>query len=1161
MRIATLRFPAFGPFTDHEIELNPNVGFHLFYGPNEAGKSSMLRGIRSLFFGIENRTSDDFLHNKPDLRIGARLLHSDGNELDVYRRKGRGDTLLTPHGEQLSDAILAPYLGGVDQPLFERLYGLDHNTLVEGGKALLEGQGDVGQSLFAAGLGPEVRALTRKLKDEASELWRERGQVYPLNQALASFKNAQKELTQKTLSPQKWIDLSREIAAIDGELEKLLDDLQEAEREGQRLERCSRAVPLVAERKSLHQQFQSVSVAPDLPPDFSERRSATETRRAEITSRLTKLNKNLNETKQTLATLQLDPRLLHRKEQIDQLYRGLDGYLKLGRDIQESSKNLAMTRQRISSLSSDLYPEAPPEEITIPPAGVRLLSSKIASEFQAASGELELCEKQRQKKLQAAEALQARLKELGEPQSLSRLEALVARLTREVKLDDEVSELEQQMIVSARRVKQALACLPSFSADEEGLATIQPLLPESITRYKKRFTALEQQEREQNTELERLLSENRKLEKEQSELEGLTAPPTPSELVAQRAKRDEQREALSHKWRKGSDWEQAEQGWADYEKSALKADQIADALFHESERVVKIAGLQHRRDEGEALITKQKEALLSTQSEKNDLQKEWQGALPPSLESSLEPDEYAGWLRKRESILEDVAKRQELADTHEAKQKRRADILSEFQEIIAQLDAKLNRPVSSIELALRTLQDVLNPRREIETERSRLQDQKSALEPELAELEISQSQIKARLDKAQSQWQEILQQLNLNTVTDPQDLSGLLDKYEQLGKLLSEEKQNVITLEDLQLQQKDYEQRAEELAKELLGGWEKLSAQESTSQLYQQLQAAKDAQTRQDNLRQKCEELRLDIRDLEEKLETNQGIQSALLQQAGASSFDELPEIEAAARRKTELQAELSKREAALQELSAGASVDSFCSQVEELDPDTLPHLVNRSRDKIDELKARQGELRESLGDYRRQKQHLASDDMGALEASAQSEDAAAQIRELTEQYMILALSHHLLNQQMEEYRRTNQGPILDRAQRSFQQLTQGYYPRLETGFNEKTDQPVLRACDNQGRRVPVDGLSDGTRDQLFLALRLATIEQQLIHHEPVPFIADDLLVHFDSDRALAALQLLAEFSKKTQVLFFTHLERDRELARQLPEGVVEVHGLERALG
>ena len=76
MRIATLRFPAFGPFTDHEIELNPNVGFHLFYGPNEAGKSSMLRGIRSLFFGIENRTSDDFLHNKPDLRIGARLLHS-----------------------------------------------------------------------------------------------------------------------------------------------------------------------------------------------------------------------------------------------------------------------------------------------------------------------------------------------------------------------------------------------------------------------------------------------------------------------------------------------------------------------------------------------------------------------------------------------------------------------------------------------------------------------------------------------------------------------------------------------------------------------------------------------------------------------------------------------------------------------------------------------------------------------------------------------------------------------------------------------------------------------------------------------------------------------------------------------------------------------------
>ena len=43
-----------------------------------------------------------------------------------------------------------------------------------------------------------------------------------------------------------------------------------------------------------------------------------------------------------------------------------------------------------------------------------------------------------------------------------------------------------------------------------------------------------------------------------------------------------------------------------------------------------------------------------------------------------------------------------------------------------------------------------------------------------------------------------------------------------------------------------------------------------------------------------------------------------------------------------------------------------------------------------------------------------------------------------------------------------------------------------------------------------VAGLSDGTRDQLFLALRLAGIENHLKDREPVPVIIDDVLINFD---------------------------------------------------
>ena len=85
---------------------------------------------------------------------------------------------------------------------------------------------------------------------------------------------------------------------------------------------------------------------------------------------------------------------------------------------------------------------------------------------------------------------------------------------------------------------------------------------------------------------------------------------------------------------------------------------------------------------------------------------------------------------------------------------------------------------------------------------------------------------------------------------------------------------------------------------------------------------------------------------------------------------------------------------------------------------------------------------------------------------------------------------------------------------------------------------------DNPNPRVSVVGLSDGTRDQLFLALRLAGIERHLQDREPVPLIIDDILVNFDDARARSTLQCLAELATKTQVLLFTHHQHVVDLAK-----------------
>jgi uncharacterized protein YhaN len=81
------------------------------------------------------------------------------------------------------------------------------------------------------------------------------------------------------------------------------------------------------------------------------------------------------------------------------------------------------------------------------------------------------------------------------------------------------------------------------------------------------------------------------------------------------------------------------------------------------------------------------------------------------------------------------------------------------------------------------------------------------------------------------------------------------------------------------------------------------------------------------------------------------------------------------------------------------------------------------------------------------------------------------------------------------------------------------------------------------GEAVAVDGMSDGTADQLFLALRLAGLEHYLDANEAMPFVVDDILITFDDERAAAALQALCALSARTQVIFFTHHRHLLELA------------------
>ncbi|NWQ43330.1 hypothetical protein MLOOGBEN_21755 [Bacillus sp. EB106-08-02-XG196] len=127
-----------------------------------------------------------------------------------------------------------------------------------------------------------------------------------------------------------------------------------------------------------------------------------------------------------------------------------------------------------------------------------------------------------------------------------------------------------------------------------------------------------------------------------------------------------------------------------------------------------------------------------------------------------------------------------------------------------------------------------------------------------------------------------------------------------------------------------------------------------------------------------------------------------------------------------------------------------------------------------------------------------------------------------------------MLQKGIEYYRENNQSTILNRASEIFNRLTLGSFDGLTVDYDKK-DQPIIMGVRNQDEKVEVSGMIDGTTDQLYLALRIASIEQYVKDNEPIPFILDDILVHFDDERSKETLKVLLELSKHTQIVFFTH--------------------------
>lgn len=152
-----------------------------------------------------------------------------------------------------------------------------------------------------------------------------------------------------------------------------------------------------------------------------------------------------------------------------------------------------------------------------------------------------------------------------------------------------------------------------------------------------------------------------------------------------------------------------------------------------------------------------------------------------------------------------------------------------------------------------------------------------------------------------------------------------------------------------------------------------------------------------------------------------------------------------------------------------------------------------------------------------------------------QLKQVRGRIAELEDTYLALELAQKALTTATGELQRRFAPRIAKRAQELFGLLTDGRYEKLMLGEDMNVD---ARAVQEDTLRSSM-WRSDGTVDQLYLALRLAVAEELT---PDAPLVLDDAMVRFDDVRLKKALGILEQESQKKQVLLFTCQSREKKL-------------------
>jgi uncharacterized protein YhaN len=422
--------------------------------------------------------------------------------------------------------------------------------------------------------------------------------------------------------------------------------------------------------------------------------------------------------------------------------------------------------------------------------------------------------------------------------------------------------------------------------------------------------------------------------------------------------------------------------------------------------------------------------------------------------------------------------------------------------------------------------------------------------------ELAKIQADAALEKWQQQWKKALKPLKLPADTATETVRDVLDTLDQISNKIDKAnslKRRVKLMEkDAKIFKADVKAIAEKLAVELINE----PVEQIVAELSNRLSQTEQDLARLEHLQQSIVKEQQHYTNAKQEIEASQARLQALLEQAHCENLADLEQAEQDSLHKKALQAELITVEQQLLKQGEGLSLSDLEQAAAEIDIEQLAVQIETTIEQIQQIEQERSQIDQTIGELRTLLKQM-DGNAAAAQAADEAQLALAEMQTLSERYIQIHLAASVLRKSIERYREQNQGPVINRASEIFQQLTLNQFAGIKTDYSSNTDQPILmgiRQKDNKG--LTTNLMSDGTRDQLYLALRLASIER---YPQPrLPLILDDILIYevtersgvnFDDERSQATLSILGELSKETQILFLTHHPHLIELSERAVPG------------